>query len=346
MLKRLLKMVTCASALNGLAANYPSDLVFYSTFDSAASIVSPEVGSSGADIGATFQEGKYGQALFVPASGRIATFPLPNGLPAAQGCIEFNAKILGSDSSYGDLQPGYMIVRSFANNEVMADLDISSNNGDAGHGLIARHPLGMLRSHDGWGMSYDYSTVFGQKDPKTWHHYAIVWNTNGIAGSSCAVCLYLDGDVMASLDKSSIHCSDEYVKSCSQSAQLAFAETHSPFLIDEFRIWATEKTTFLPGPIVPVEDSVKVSGVTAKQHYPWCGKIDIGYTVAGPTDGLIAKISVRDIDNGVVYAAKTFDIAPSSAVGTHTVVWDATADGVAKTSRNMLATVSLVVPKN
>lgn len=127
---------------------------------------------------------------------------------------------------------------------------------------------------------------------------------------------------------------------------LALGGGMSEMLFDELRIWSTDKTTFVPGPIVPVEDSVKVSGVTAKQHYPWCGKIDISYTVAGPTDGLIAKISVRDVDNGVVYAAKTFDVAPSAAVGTHTVVWDATADGVDKTSRNMVATVSLVVPEN
>ena len=127
---------------------------------------------------------------------------------------------------------------------------------------------------------------------------------------------------------------------------MSFSESHSSLLVDEFRIWSTDKTTFEPGPIVPVDDLVKVSGVTAKQHYPWCGKVDISYIVAGQTDGLIATISVRDVDNGVVYEAKTFDVAPTAAVGMHTVVWDATADGVDKTSRNMVATVSLVVPEN
>ena len=112
----------------------------------------------------------------------------------------------------------------------------------------------------------------------------------------------------------------------------------SPFLIDEFKVWKTD---------TPSEDPVElpvVSEVTAKQHYPWCGKVDIGYTVAGSTDGLLVKISVKDNDNNVTYEAKTFDVKPTAAAGAHTVVWDATKDGVNKVSKNMVATVSLIVP--
>ena len=111
-----------------------------------------------------------------------------------------------------------------------------------------------------------------------------------------------------------------------------------PFYLDEFKVWKTD---------TPSEDPVElpvVSEVTAKQHYPWCGKVDIGYTIAGSTDGLLVKISVKDSDNNVTYEAKTFDVKPTAAAGAHTVVWDATKDGVNKVSKNMVATVSLIVP--
>ena len=115
---------------------------------------------------------------------------------------------------------------------------------------------------------------------------------------------------------------------------------YSPFLIDELKVWKTDTPSEDPAPVeLPV-----VSEVTAKQHYPWCGKVDIGYTVAGSTDGLLVKISVKDNDNNVTYEAKTFDVKPTAAAGAHTVVWDATKDGVNKVSKNMVATVSLIVP--
>ena len=116
--------------------------------------------------------------------------------------------------------------------------------------------------------------------------------------------------------------------------------SNSPFLIDEFKIWKTDTPSEDPAPVeLPV-----VSAVTAKQHYPWCGKVDIGYTVAGLTDGLLVKISVKDNDNNVTYEAKTFDVKPTATAGAHTVVWDATKDGVNEVSKNMVATVSLIVP--
>jgi len=60
----------------------------------------------------------------------------------------------------------------------------------------------------------------------------------------------------------------------------------------------------------------------------------------------LVKITVKDNDNDVTYEAKSFDTVPTAAAGTHALVWDATKDGVDKVSKNMVATVSLIVPEN
>ena len=56
---------------------------------------------------------------------------------------------------------------------------------------------------------------------------------------------------------------------------------------------------------------------------------------------------MRDVANNKEYEAKTFDgETPSAAAGTHSVVWNADADGVKTSSGNMVAIVSLLVPEN
>ena len=186
---------------------------------------------------------------------------------------------------------------------------------------------------------FPYSSVYGDSDHLAWHRYAYVWNTNGIAGSTDMVRVYIDGDLKlhGSLDSSGL---SQCVIRLGASLKMYLSIDHNgiPFYLDEFKVWKTD---------TPSEDPVElpvVSEVTAKQHYPWCGKVDIGYTVAGSTDGLLVKISVKDNDNNVTYEAKTFDVKPTAAAGAHTVVWDATKDGVNKVSKNMVATVSLIVP--
>ena len=185
-----------------------------------------------------------------------------------------------------------------------------------------------------------YSDVLGASDPKGWHSYRLVWNKDGLTANGDGVALYID-DVLRGSSGSE---ATSFIAKLQQAMVVVLDEewNNSPFLIDELKVWKTDTPSEDPAPVeLPV-----VSEVTAKQHYPWCGKVDIGYTVAGSTDGLLVKISVKDNDNNVTYEAKTFDVKPTAAAGAHTVVWDATKDGVNKVSKNMVATVSLIVPEN
>ena len=80
---------------------------------------------------------------------------------------------------------------------------------------------------------------------------------------------------------------------------------------------------------------VTVSDVTARQRYPWNGKIDIDYTVTGTdTADTALAVSLTDHDTGRVYTL--------TDAGRHRVTWDTAVDGLDLVSSNVTATVSLV----
>lgn len=80
---------------------------------------------------------------------------------------------------------------------------------------------------------------------------------------------------------------------------------------------------------------VTVTDVTARQRYPWNGKIDIDYTVTGTdTADTALAVSLTDHDTGRVYTL--------TDAGRHRVTWDTAVDGLDLVSSNVTATVSLV----
>lgn len=91
-----------------------------------------------------------------------------------------------------------------------------------------------------------------------------------------------------------------------------------------------------------------ITGVTAQQRYPWNGTVDITYTVSGDIaatakqDGLITslKVSARDGDTGTSYVATSLGGDTSIANGTHKIVWDMEAQGLAFISTNAVFSVS------
>ena len=92
-----------------------------------------------------------------------------------------------------------------------------------------------------------------------------------------------------------------------------------------------------------------VGNVTAKQRYPWNGKVNISYTLTGDVsadvqDGDIVVLSVtaNDIENGTNYVALAS--ALSGNIGTeegfHHVVWDLNAQGLEFKSDDVVFTVT------
>ncbi len=90
-----------------------------------------------------------------------------------------------------------------------------------------------------------------------------------------------------------------------------------------------------------------VTGVTARQRWPWNGLVDIDYELLEgmPAEGVEVEITVEDPEGGKSWVAQTFlkGAEPSSAVGRHRATWDAAADGADEVvSSNAVATVALV----
>ena len=88
----------------------------------------------------------------------------------------------------------------------------------------------------------------------------------------------------------------------------------------------------------------EIRNVTAKQRYPWNGKVDIAYTIVGDVaaeaaqSGEVAVLKVAAIDK----TANTTNIASalsgdmSIAEGAHSLVWDMGADGLSFRSSNVV----------
>ena len=87
-----------------------------------------------------------------------------------------------------------------------------------------------------------------------------------------------------------------------------------------------------------------IKNVTAKQRYPWNGKVDISYTIVGDVaaevtqNGEVAVLKVAAIDktaNATNMATKlSGDV--SITEGTHSLVWDMGADGLSFRSSNVV----------
>jgi len=336
--------------LVGQGAAYPSDLIYFSTFESAESIVSPKVGAAGQVVRTvTFVPGAEGNAVRIPSLGAgVVVINLPDGLPVEKGVIEFDAKLEATSDSFGSAgNPALFQVCPAGSNGELMNLGFTANNGAGLSGLCTVFGSRSFSSNGESVMTMSYSSIFGSSDYNAWHHYSYVWNTNGISGSVDTMRVYLDGKVLV---KGTVPSSalSSFASGLKQALRLCLSRNPDdttnnqvPYCVDNLKIWKTDTPKEEEDPELPV-----VSEVTAKQHYPWCGKIDIGYTVAGSTDGLLVKITVKDNDNDVTYEAKSFDAAPTAKAGSHTVVWDATKDGVNKVSKNMVATVSLIVPED
>jgi len=315
------------------------ELVFSCPLDSEKDITSPAVGSAGVLHNGSFVKGVVGNALQVKSYTLGAVFgfeELRKCFPA--GTVEFWARIDKTLDSYANIDPNFF--RSYCDNSHIVRMEFSANDGRGMHGLMCATPWATLTTASDWGMSYPYSDILGEGEAFKWHHYAIVWDQNGISGVGKRNAVYIDGKLHLSADSYSASTEDKY-KTGNLRLEIGVENSAGSYSIDEFKVYNYAKTTFN----IPVSTLPQISNVTAYQHYPWCGKIDIGYDVSGETEGLKAKIVVRDCQNGVSYDVKTCDATPSVESGRHVVVWDAACDGANLSSTNMIATVSLIVPE-
>ena len=94
----------------------------------------------------------------------------------------------------------------------------------------------------------------------------------------------------------------------------------------------------------------EILNVTARQRYPWNGKVDITYEVTGDIMELVSRqgflpvfrLSATDRMTGASYVASTSALSGDTGLGAgaHRLVWDMNADGFSFKSSNVVFSVS------
>ena len=244
-----------------IASDETDALIYHCTFDSASSIAHPAAGPAGAFLGGEFVPGKKGNALRIPGNVPTALVDLPRGMMQPRGTIEFWSKIENPPASYGDRgNPRFFGLSLFddpANpGPCSTYLQFTSNDGMGMSGLC-----GMIYHRAMATDPHMRTNTYGPilEDSAAWHHYAIVWDSDGLSfskasdGTPAVAAIVLDGHVLQTFGRNQFAHGKGLLRLPELQGKLAFpvADTgwgYFPrpvaFLIDEFKIWSKPKTEF------------------------------------------------------------------------------------------------------
>ena len=249
---RAMSLSARAAAAKGGATG---GLIFHCTFDDAASITSPAAGPAGTFITGTFEDGKVGKALLAMPYKSHASFNIPAGFLKDSGCIEFWAKIVKSSPQIGDGGDPRLFAFTFADTHTPAcKIDLVSNDGGGNSGFATCSWFAGIANIRGM-RGLNYGDLFTPQSWRDWHHFALVWNKDGISDiqGNPSVALIVDGkqipntvfnpcpvELLRMPSKTAYILSFTYDPACSTEHN-----TKSPFLIDDFKIWDYTKTDML-----------------------------------------------------------------------------------------------------
>ena len=248
-----------AVASLAIASDATDALIYHCTFDSPSSITRPAAGPAGAFLGGEFVPGKVGSALRVFSDERAAQVDFRPGDLGPRGTIEFWAKMEEAtpESRFGDGgSPRFFCLwlkddmDRPGRNPRSSYLQWSGNDGSGRSGLCAMIAGATATTEPGCGFRR-YPGFLG--DPAAWHHYAVVWDADGVAGSDSVLALFVDGRRLASDGHDDLARGKNFLRFLETPVLLGFpqrtddrepAARHVPFLIDEFRIWSAPKASF------------------------------------------------------------------------------------------------------
>ncbi len=230
-------------------------LIYYCTFDSPEAILKPEVGPAGKFLTGRFVGGKVGSALAVAPYTCAAHAPIPAGFFGPKGCIEFWGRIDDTPSNRVVPMGCPCFFDCRKPNEVWKlSVMWNDNNGGGGGGLcgvVQHYPA----TTDHYGSSVPYEKYLGYRT-EDWHHYALVWNVDGIAslgvhnGLPVRVAVFLDGKAVGL--KTNVR-SPSWGLGCFETTDMILGFPTAPgqesfngvpYSIDEFKIWNYDKVEF------------------------------------------------------------------------------------------------------
>ena len=238
------------------SANSATDgLIYYCTFDSPEAIRKPAIGPSGEFLDGCFVEGRKDKALSIGAYSSAAFVQLPPATIGQKGCFEFWAKFSPPGDSINVGPWPCFFTCGVLGAAPRFCLEWNANNGTGGGGVNAM--LEHLRAcTSSYGSYMTYSGILGNTTCE-WHHYALVWNKEGIdslsSSSSLPVkaAIYLDGKPIA---RESFRNSPKWGLSSAITAPSTFLnfpfhpeegiQNRVDYTIDEFKFWNYDRTDF------------------------------------------------------------------------------------------------------
>lgn len=225
-------------------------LLFHCTFDSPEAVAHPAVGPGGKVFtDGAFEPGHIGNAMRVGPRREAARFEIPAGFLKPKGCIEWWARIQSQGDGFTSCDPRFFRIRF--NETVDSVFEFSSNDGMGGGGLVIRFPgiCHVQKRHH--RTAWKYSQYFGEEQANGWHHYAFVWNAEGLPARTAegetprCIAVFIDGKEISTepLDLRQ-RISLSALENLSATIDFPFhGELDNPligsaeYLIDEMKIW-------------------------------------------------------------------------------------------------------------
>lgn len=174
----------------------PAGLTLWNSLGSEAEVLSSLVGPPGTFKGGSFTEGRFGGAFLARHDqNMMITFPRKVVSPGA-GCIEIWARFSGFP---GGLAWGQNPSLFWLNDPGRHFFAIHLNGNDGGGlGGVCGTAGHCGRAATGGFGKWTYARALNDTDVAAWHHYALVWDKDGIEGVSdgkktCAV--FVDGQL-------------------------------------------------------------------------------------------------------------------------------------------------------
>jgi hypothetical protein len=231
-------------------------LIFYCSFDGTDAVQKPTVGPTAFYNNASFSDGKVGQALIAQRHKPQAAFNLPANFFGKAGCIEFWARILNPSTFVGcGGDPRLFVLSNSETGDFLCGVDIVSNNGGGNSGFSTWTITGNIASLAGM-RNLTYQELLSDGNYRDWHHFAVVWDADGIKGLPVealrTAALLVDGK-LTPCAKFDARNPTDIERLVAIPMRLSFTydpdmdrehQTKSTFLIDEFKIWNHAKTEF------------------------------------------------------------------------------------------------------
>ncbi|MBN2172051.1 MAG: hypothetical protein JW819_12100, partial [Candidatus Krumholzibacteriota bacterium] len=177
-----------------------ADLVLWNTLGSQAEVENSVVGPDGVFGGGSFMPGVYGDAYISDAEHSLLEFPR-DIIPVREGAIEFWGKLTGVQAEMPyDNGPFFIRCKDYDNpaGQTQYILGLVENDGLGGGGMVGHAGCRFTTSTGEWSTHWPWEDVLGAGQVELWHHYALVWDEDGIPGvddGTRKVALFLDGQL-------------------------------------------------------------------------------------------------------------------------------------------------------